>query len=100
MYSRMTLKLKVSSISFTRKFYALRSMQQGVSRINRLTHGKVSSTLKAKGRLMVLFPVQRIDPVIEVFIQPVVQTDVQEEKVYPFPQIRRIVAYGKSQGGS
>ena len=41
MYSKMILKLKPSSISRTRKSYTLRSMQQGVSRINRLTPDKI-----------------------------------------------------------
>jgi hypothetical protein len=32
---------------------------------------------------MVLLPIQRIYPVVQIFFQPTVQGDVQEEKVEP-----------------
>ena len=58
-------------------------MQKGVSRINRLTLDKMESTRKstrkAKDRLMIFLPIQRIDPVIQVVIETAIQTDVQEE---------------------
>jgi hypothetical protein len=58
MYSRITLKLKASSISFTREFYALGLTEQGVSRMTRLTLYKMKPALKEKEGLMFFLPIQ------------------------------------------
>ncbi len=55
------------------------SIQRGVSRGSRLTPDKIESAREVKACLMVFLPIQGIYPVIQVFIQPAVQTDVQEE---------------------
>ena len=76
MYSRITLKLKPSSISFTHEFYALGLMQQVVSRINRLTQEKMKFALKERDGSMFFLPFQRVDPVIQILIEASVQVDV------------------------
>ena len=51
-------------------------MQQGVSRINRLTQEKMKSALKEKDGSMFFLPFQRVDPVIQILIEASVQVDV------------------------
>ena len=43
---------------------------------------------EVKGCLMILLPIQRIDPVVQIIFEASIQADVQEEKVEPAEQVR------------